>query len=212
MFNAAIDYKRQDALNAARKQDSQMPNAQQSHPGDFHVPQNGAADNYNGAQKNGKADNYPQDSSGDNHSERLAAARRGGVNETAKVAKDLAAVATPMGAVSLLKQIDFIGDMPYVAAMGSALLKDLLDFVAAETVILSILFSALCTIFIFMMMLLVGANGKKKGASKLLSKIGVMGVGGIADAIPGIDFFPIETLTVVAIYVMELIERKNAEK
>lgn len=132
--------------------------------------------------------------------------------QASQAAKDLAAAATPMGAVSLLKQIDFIGDIPYAAAIGAALIKDLLDLVAAETIILSFLFSALCTIFIFMMMLLVGANGKKKGASKLLNKIPVLIGGGIIDSLPGIDFLPIETLTVGIVYVMELIERKNAPK
>jgi len=136
----------------------------------------------------------------------------GGVGETAKVAKDLAEVATPMGALSLLKQIDFIGDMPYVAAIGAAMLKDLFDLATFETVILPILFSALCGIFIFMMMLVVSSNGKKKGASKFLSKIVVLLTGGVADSIPGIDIFPAETVTCAALYIMELMERKNALK
>jgi hypothetical protein len=201
--NTAIDHS--EALENARN----MPNAETSHPGDLRVPQNGMADNYH---QNSAADNYPKDDGGDNHVDRLAAARKGGVNETAKVAKDLASVATPVGALSLLKQINFLGDMPYIAAMGAAMLKDLLDFVAAPTIILSALFSALCTIFIFMMMLLVGSGGKKKVANNLLKKVAILGTGGIADSIPGIDFFPIESITVVAIYVMVLIERKNAEK
>ncbi len=201
MANATIDQEeRRNALSEARS-NSQMPNAQPSHPGDLHVPHDEENNNNDMA---GRKNN--------SHGSRLEAARKGGVVETAKVAKDLAAVATPMGALSLLKQVDFIGDMPYVAALGAALLKDLLDFVLAETVILPIIFSALCTIFIFMMMLLVGANGKKKGASKWISKIGLLSVGGIADSIPAIDFMPIETITVAMVYVMELIERKGASK
>jgi hypothetical protein len=83
---------------------------------------------------------------------------------------------------------------------------------AAETVVLSILFWALCSIFIFMMMLLVGSSGKKKGANKFVKKILFLISGGVADSIPGVDFLPIETLTVAAIYVLELMERKNAQK
>lgn len=194
MDEVGIDYERRDALNSARN--AQMPNAEKSHPADLHIPKNGQADN--------PAQNSNEEGS---HSERLAAARKDGIVDAAKTAKDLAAVATPAGALSLMKQINLMSDMPYVAAMGAALLKDLLDFVAGPTVILSVLFSILCSIFIFMMMLLVGSTGKKKGASKFLSKIGILGAGGIADSIPGIDFLPIETATVAAIYFMELVER-----
>ncbi|KKQ53040.1 MAG: hypothetical protein US70_C0006G0010 [Parcubacteria group bacterium GW2011_GWD2_38_11] len=211
MNNAGIDHS--GALAEARSKDSQMPNAQQSHPGDLHVPQR--PDKYNDAQYPG---NYSQGNIENNSVERLDEARKnegrkiGGVKDTADTAKKIAETATPVGALSLLKQINFIGDMPFVAAMGAALLKDLLDFVAGPTVVLSILFSVLCSIFIFMMLLLVGASGKKKGANKILSKIAVLGAGGIADSIPGIDFLPIETITVAAIYFLTLVERKNASK
>ena len=202
MPNGAIDYKgRQDALNAMRNNDSQMPNAQQVHPGDLHVPHNETVEN---ADLAGRENN--------SHASRLENVRKGSMLETAKAAKDLATVANPVGALSLVKQVDFIGDIPYIAAMGAALLKDLLDFVFAETIVLSIVCSVLCSIFIFMMLLLVGANGKKKGANKLFSKIGIIISGGVADSIPGVDFLPIETITVIIVYVMELIERKNASK
>jgi hypothetical protein len=203
MADDLTEIDRRSALEEARNSKLQMPNAQSSHPGDLHVPKNTTTSNLQGS---------TDETESNNHSERLDAARRGSIRENLKNIRDLGSIATPMGAVSLVKQIDLIADMPYVAAMGAALLKDLLDFVAAETIVLSALFSMLCTIFIFMMLLLVGANGKKKGASKLLSKIGVLGVGGIADSIPGIDFFPIESITVAVLYVMELIERKNALK
>ncbi|NTW26898.1 MAG: hypothetical protein HGA36_01095 [Candidatus Moranbacteria bacterium] len=201
MTEAAVDHS--EALEEARNRDLQMPNAQQSHPADLHM--------------HGATDNYSQNSQSGDHVGSLAAARKSGGNlqsikNAANMAKSVAETATPMGALSLFKQIDFLGDMPFVAALGAALLKDLLDFVAGPTVVLSILFSALCSIFIFMMMLLAGANGKKKGASKFLSKLGILGVGGIADSIPGVDFLPIESITVAAIYVLTLLERKNAQK
>lgn len=198
MADAAIDHL--EALQKAREGNPQMPNAQQSHPGGLHMHGSAAS-----AER-------VQDSGDGNHTDRLEAARKGGISQTAKVAKDLASVVTPAGAFSLFKQIDFLADMPYVAALGAAMLKDLLDMVAAETVILSVIFSALCTIFIFMMMMLVGSGGKKKVANNLLKKIGILGVGGIADSVPGVDFFPIESITVVAIYVMALVDRKNAQQ
>ncbi|MDD5397372.1 MAG: hypothetical protein PHW24_04965 [Candidatus Moranbacteria bacterium] len=217
MAEAAIDYARQNSLNEARNQ--------LQSPGQFSVPKNGSADNYG---NNSQAGNYSAGGERD-HVDRLAEARErdaAKVDDTEKqdagnsnsvkdkldAVKDLAQTATPMGAVSLLGQIDFIGDMPFVAAMGAALLKDLIDFVAAETVILSALFSVFCTIFIFMMLLLVGANGKKRGASKILNKILTLGAAGVADSIPGIDFLPIESATVAFLYFRELVERKNGGK
>ena len=200
MSDTAIDHSR--ALDEARSNKSQMPNAEGSHPADLHVHQNRKdAEN----KSDDKNDNQ-------SHSDRLANARSGSnMARNIKAAKDVAALATQLGSLSLLKQINFIGDMPYVAAIGAALLKDIIDLVAAETIILSVVFSVLCSIFIFMMMLLVGGNGKKKKVSKFFSKIGILGLGGIADSLPGIDFLPIETITVVVIYVMELVERKMSE-
>jgi len=149
------------------------------------------------------------------YKDQLAASRdRIAKSETKKaeeLAGDAVSAATPMGAFSLLKQINFMTDMPYAAAFGSALLKDLLDLVDAETVILPIIFSILCSIFIFMMLLLVGANGNKKFANKLLKKTGILIAAGIGDSIPGIDFIPTESLTVAYLYFMELSERKHSK-
>ena len=61
-----------------------------------------------------------------------------------------------------------------------------------------------------MMLLLAGSSGKKKGASKFIQKgLAILG-GGIADSIPGLDFLPIETISVLAVYYMTLVERKDA--
>lgn len=207
MPNTARDYSAE--LDAARTNSKQMPEAGLQRPGDFHVPQN--------IPQQGSADNYSDESSDDenNHAERLAKARGGigrNVKDALNAAKNIAETATPVGAVSLLKQIDFISDMPYVSALGAALLKDLLDAIAGPTVILAIVFSILCSIFIFMMLLLAGSSGKRKSAKKFLRKILLLIGGGVADSIPGVDFFPIETLTVAVIYYLTLIERKNASK
>lgn len=189
-----------------------MPNAQQSHPADLRVPQHGSADNHIGAPRNNRADNYPS-----NHVERLAEARstEGGSNNVKNAintAKNMAEGANPAEAASIFKQMNVISDMPYVAAMGAAVLKDLLDFVGAATVVLPILFSVLCSIFIFMMMLMVGAGGKRKGATAIAKRIALLVGGGMADSVPGLGLFPFETLTVLVIYYMTLVERKNAQK
>ena len=125
----------------------------------------------------------------------------------ADTAKNLAKAATPMGAFSALKKIDFLKDMPYFCAFGFAILKDILDFVFAETVILSILFSILCSIFIFMMLMLAGSSGKRKGTQGLVKKSLTLIGGGVIDSVPGVDFLPVETVTVGIIYYMALAER-----
>ena len=122
-------------------------------------------------------------------------------------AKNLAKATTPLGFFSLLKKIDFLKDIPFFCAFGFAMLKDLLDLVFAPTVILSILFSILCSIFIFMMLMLAGSGGGKGMVSGLLKKGGFIMGGGVIDSLPGVDFFPAETVTVGIIYFMTLAER-----
>ncbi|MDD5463694.1 MAG: hypothetical protein PHP62_00990 [Candidatus Moranbacteria bacterium] len=220
MQNNAVDYSR--ALEEERSKNLQMPNASESHPSDLRVPQK--PDNYNAAQY---PDNYSQSSDGRNHAKRLDEARSGesenagGVKDVAKTAKNVAGTmaGSPKAAISLAKDsisigkyINLITDMPFVAAFGAALLKDLLDSVAGPTVILAILFSILCSIFIFMMLLLVSANSKRGMASSFIKKGLILVGGGIVDSIPGINFLPVESLTVAVIYFLTLIERKNAAK
>jgi len=125
-------------------------------------------------------------------------------------AKNLSKVATPMGVFSLLKHVNLLKDMPFVCAGGFALLKDFLDLIFNETVILGILFSVLCSIFIFMMLLLAGSNGKRKAASGFMKGIVLVG-GGVIDSLPGLGFAPIETMTVAIIYMLVLADRANAE-
>ncbi|HAS00043.1 MAG: hypothetical protein US57_C0004G0037 [Candidatus Moranbacteria bacterium GW2011_GWC2_37_73] len=220
MSNVAIDYERQDALNNARN--AQMPNASESHPSDLRVPQK--PDNYNDAQY---PDNYSQSNTGNNPAKRLDDARKnedgkdGSIKDVAKTAKNVAGTmaGSPKAAISLAKDsisigkyINPIADMPFVAAFGAALLKDLLDSVAGPTVILAILFSILCSIFIFMMLLLVSANSKRGMASSFIKKGLILIGGGIVDSIPGINFLPVESLTVAVIYFLTLVERKNSAK
>lgn len=188
------DIERKNSLEAARSEDG----GQQSRPVDLRIPQN---------TKDSNQSNSSTDEDDGNHEDRLAQSRKRRSN--VQRIKDVAKNASPMGAVSLLGQINLFSDMPYVAAFGAAMLKDLLDLPAAATGILPIIFAMLCSIFIFMMMLVAGSGGKKKGASALLKKSGVLIGGGVADSIPGVDFFPIESATVAVIYVMELNERKN---
>lgn len=129
-----------------------------------------------------------------------------------KAAGNLPKAKTPWGFFSLLKHASLLKDMPFVSAFGFAILKDITDFIFNETVILGIVFSIICSIFIFMMLLLVGSGSKRGSANGLLKKGGVLMVGGVVDSLPGLGFFPTETATVLTVYLMTLQERANAEE
>jgi len=208
MADTVTAFNRKDALASSRKQDLNSANVS--------LPQN--LGNYLRESKQG-GENGGEEV---NHVERLSNARRAGTNKRGTIsevknamqaAKKLAgAKAIVSDLKSMTKEINLLLDMPFVAAVGAALLKDILDLVTAITVILPWIFSLLCGIFIFMMLLLAGASGKRNGAQRILNKLLMTLGGSIADGIPGLDFFPIETFTVAIIYVMTLKERVEDRK
>lgn len=211
--NTARDYS--DDLNEVRRQGKeQLPGpGQLQSPDQFNVPKNGRADN---------------------HVDRLAEAREkdeksktekkqsGGIKGVASAAKNIAEVATPMGAFSLLGQINFIGDMPYVAALGAAMFKDLLDltFLGSLPGVGTVL-TICCSIFIGMMLYLSEVDGKtKKKARRIVKiiksrtgkKIAIIIGGTILESVLGINFFPVESAIVIVIYALTLLDRKNAQQ
>lgn len=131
---------------------------------------------------------------------------------SAESAKNLAKSATPLGFFAAMKEIDLMKDMPFVAAFMVALLKDILDFVFFSTVVIPMLFSMLCSIFIFMMMVL-ASFGEKGGLGKSLNKkiISLLG-GAVTEFLPGLSFAPAASISVLAIYVMTLSDRANSKK
>ena len=149
----------------------------------------------------------------DNLDEARSASKNSSVKDTSNLAKDISAMKTPMGALSLTKQINLLADAPYVAAIGAALLKDILDEVMIGSLPgLGTVLTICCSIFIGMMMLLVSGTGKRKNASSAMKKIATLVGGTIVEIIPGINFIPIETATVIFIYFMVLSERKNSSR
>jgi len=193
MADIATAFNRKDALASSRRQDQKSTN--------FSVPQK---------TENSKDDYIEQRESGQAaYREKLSKARMDTGKRIKSVKKGIRKIKT---AVFSLKEVDFSSDMPLFAAFGAALLKDLLDLVDFETVILPMLFSVLCSIFIFMMLLLAKALEKRKVASRLIVKgLTILG-GSLADGIPGLSFFPIETITMSVIYFMVLYERAKAKE
>jgi len=208
MGNAAIDYEKQDALNSARMQPPKAEDFQR-------LPANGRSNNY---LQDSSADNYANESENDKHAGNLDKARAGTKSNELKNAENLAMdaskLATPMGAVSLMSHIRPIADIPYFAAIGVAILKDLSDLVLIGSLPgLGSAITVCASIFIFMMMLLVGGGAKQKIANSLMKKGGIqIGATIIEVVMPGINFVPIMTATVIAVYIMTLSERKHAEQ
>lgn len=207
MGNAAIDYEKQNALEEARMEPQRAEH--------FNVPQNGHADNYSedSEDENG---NTEEKSDEEKHAERLEKARSGSGEEgeakkMKNLAEDAAKIATPMGAFSLLKQINPIGDIPFAAAIIASMLKDILDVPTFATAIIPFIFSLLCGIFVFMMILLVGANENKKIATKLIKKAGIIASTTITGLIPGLNILPEATIGTLLVFFTTLSERKHSQ-
>ena len=136
---------------------------------------------------------------------RNAAKQKGLVDST----KTLASMATPWGFFSLFSQIRF--DWPFWFAIFAALLKDISDYVGIGSLpAIGTVITICCSIFIGFMMLLGGSTGKRRTAQKVMRKFLVLSGGTLIELLFGINFLPIETLTILVIYFMFLAERKQA--
>lgn len=147
------------------------------------------------------------------HKQNLQSARHNNPGaDLADTAKTLASAATPAGYFALLSQVSIFNDMPYIIAFGAAILKDALDlaFIGSLPGIGTVL-TICASILIFFMMLLSGSGKKKKMAQGMIKK-GLALLGGtIFEMIGfGLNFFPMQTATVLLVYLMELADRKKA--
>jgi hypothetical protein len=130
------------------------------------------------------------------------------VGEAAVLAKN----ATPWGVLSLLGEFNIFSDWMYGAALFAAIFKDLLDIIEITGIGYAIVVVAtFCAgIFIAMMMLLGSfSNEAGRKQQKIIRSWLILGGGTIMELIPGIDFVPIETLTVIIIYALLLSHRKQ---
>lgn len=217
--NAAIDYDRMEALDAARMQPPKAEDfnvSQRDYSNNyFRVPQSGHSDNYN--QQTDKNENNEQ-----SHTERLEKARVGNLTKSKiEKAKNITNLTTPLGAVSLLGQINFLSDIPYAAALGAAMLKDLVDlaFIGSLPGIGTVI-TICCSIFIAMMFFLAGISegtikkarrlAKGKAFQKTVIRMLAIITGTTIEFLPGIDFFPVESAIVVIVYTWTLMDRKNS--
>jgi hypothetical protein len=120
---------------------------------------------------------------------------------------------SPSGLLSLFGYVNPFMDIFFALALIFALLKDLVDItiglVPVIGHILALIMAILCGIFIFLIMLILGANQMRAIAKRAV----IIFLGSLADTIPVVNFFPVETCVVIISYFMILSERKEiAEK
>jgi hypothetical protein len=165
-------------------------------------------------------DNESKSENKADHGSRLKKAREGDGGkkknanaQTIKELNNLRKNVSPMGALSLTSQIDFLGDIPIFMAFLAAILKDVSDFAFIGSLPgLGSVISICCAIFIAMMVFLVGAGEKKKITGKWMKKLLTQVGGMILELIPAINFIPVETITVGVVYFLILSDRKNAKE
>lgn len=134
------------------------------------------------------------------------------LKEARNAMKNAAHAASPKGALQLMRNVHLLADMPYVAAFGAALLKDLLDFgFIGSLPLIGTVLTICASIFIFMMLLLSGSSGARSKTKGMLKKMLTLGGGTIVETFFGINFLPVEVLTVALIYYFELSGRMQQE-
>ena len=127
-----------------------------------------------------------------------------------KNATNLVKSLTPWGALQLLSRVNPITDWMYGLAFTAAVFKDLFDLVEITGIlyIIVVIFTFLASIFIAMMMLL-GSFAERHGRreQKIIRSWLTLMSGTTAELLFGVNFLPIETITVAIIYGFVLSDR-----
>ncbi len=130
-----------------------------------------------------------------------------GIKKIEKYAKSL----TPMGAVSMAGKVK-AGDMVvYGIAFSLALFKDILDLAIGLIPGVVTIISILIGIAIAFVLLFDGVSAGQRAVVKgMAKKMLILAFGSLIEGIGfGLNYLPLETLTVAVIYWMSLAERKK---
>lgn len=176
------------------------------------------------APKAGPAVSRPKLSTEDNKT-RLAESRQKSLAQKAKemtspIAKSTALAGQVKSALkkstqlgSLMKQLDPFTDWIFGVTLSAALLKDILDSTGWDFLGVGQIFTFFCTVIIFFSLFLLGGAGKKKDLAKsIMKRYGTVFIGFLIELVPGISFLPIETCTVILVFVFTLQERQVAQE
>ncbi|MDP1619833.1 MAG: hypothetical protein Q8L11_02765 [Candidatus Moranbacteria bacterium] len=156
-----------------------------------------------------------------NHANNLKMARIGSLKNSAQnIRKNVKAA---VNVVSLTAYLEPFTDWLFGIALILAIIKDIFDLVNNALIAafgigipLIVVFTAIVSLAIGFIMLLTGSSGKRKTAKKIaqgLLKRFLLLVGASAiEAVPAISLLPLESLVVIIIFWLTLVERKkNAE-
>ncbi|MFA7208667.1 MAG: hypothetical protein WC120_00120 [Parcubacteria group bacterium] len=148
------------------------------------------------------------------HADNLNAARGGSLKKSAQnIRKNVKAAAN---IVSLMSHIEPFTDWLFGIALIFAIIKDIIDLastalIAIGGVGIALIFitTAICSLFIFFIMLLTGSSGKRKILQGLTKRFGILALATIMECLPAIDTLPLETISIIIIIWMTLVERKR---
>ncbi|MDO8240581.1 MAG: hypothetical protein Q7T51_01155 [Candidatus Moranbacteria bacterium] len=145
----------------------------------------------------------------------LSASRAGSLKNSLQNAKKNIDAAKNIG--SLMTHLELITDWVFGLALAAAALKDILDLVDTALialgglgVVLIFVSTGMASIVIAVAMFITSASGNSKVGRKIAKKISVLAGTTIIEFIPGIDVLPLETLAVIIIIWLTLVERKVA--
>lgn len=115
--------------------------------------------------------------------------------------------------LSLIGSIDPFTDWLFGIALSLALLKDILDWsLLGSLPLIGTLITFLVSVSIAFIMLITGSRGKSKVAKSLIKRFLVLISGTFVEMIVfGINFLPIESIVVMIVFYMTLVERAHGE-
>lgn len=159
--------------------------------------------------------------SSEQHAQNLRAARSASVPSAKNIKSSIQNakknLKAAVNAGALMAHIDPFMDWLFGIALIFAIIKDVLDYVdtALDAIggvgeILIIITTLICSMAIGFIMLLTGSNGKTKMARTIIRRFLILVGGTIIEFIPGVDLLPIESLVVIVVVWMTLVERKRA--
>jgi len=147
------------------------------------------------------------------HAANLKKSRSGSLKNSINTAKKKLDAAKD--SISLMSYADPLKDWMFGIALIFAILKDILDLIdnalvaaAGLGAILTFIFTLLASFIIGFVMLLTGSSSKNKVARTILKRFAILAGTTLIEFIPGIDLLPLESITVVVIVWMTLVERK----
>ncbi len=111
---------------------------------------------------------------------------------------------------SLSQHINPLWDWLYAIALALAILKDLVDLVGIGSLpLIGTVITILISLSLGSIMLLVGGYSKKKMARSIAKRYGTLFGGTMIEFLFGVNVLPIETLTIIIVYVLTLKERQE---